>query len=131
MGYPEVRRGLNLMWGALPLCVRLIGPARAKRMIMLGKIEKAQTLEHWEFVDQVVPTEQLSAVVAETAKQYAILPPIPAQMVKRSVNTVSGANDAAVMHMDSDQFLLASDSDDSREAILAFLERRSPSFSGR
>jgi enoyl-CoA hydratase/carnithine racemase len=33
-GYPEVNLGMNLMWQSLPLCVRLIGPARAKRMIM-------------------------------------------------------------------------------------------------
>lgn len=131
IGYPEVRRGFNLMWGALPLCVRLIGPARAKRMIMLGRLEKAKTLESWGFVDQVVRMDQLHGAVEEMAQQYAVLPPIAAQMVKRSVNAVSGALDAAVMHMDSDQFLLAADSDDSREAISAFLERREPSFSGR
>ncbi|MFC3612862.1 enoyl-CoA hydratase/isomerase family protein [Lutimaribacter marinistellae] len=131
MGYPEVRRGFNLMWGALPLCVRLIGPARAKRLIMLGRLERAETLERWGFVDQVVPLDQLPATVEDMAQQYAGLPPLAAQMVKRSVNAVSGALDAALMHMESDQFLLAADSHDSREGIAAFLEGREPAFSGR
>ena len=53
-GYPEVNLGINLQWLSLPLCVRLIGPARAKRMIMLGDRENAQTLLEWGFFDEVV-----------------------------------------------------------------------------
>ena len=44
MGYGEVRLGMPLMWNALPLCVHLIGPARAKRMIMSGKTFDADQL---------------------------------------------------------------------------------------
>ena len=43
-GYPEVNLGMNLMWQSVGLCQRLIGPARAKRLIMLGEHLDAQTL---------------------------------------------------------------------------------------
>ena len=59
VSYPEVPLGMNLSWSALPLCVHLIGPARAKRMVMLGQQEDARTLLDWGFLDEVVPASQL------------------------------------------------------------------------
>jgi enoyl-CoA hydratase/carnithine racemase len=58
-GYPEINRGMNLHWIALPLCVHLIGPSRAKRMIALGRNEDAETLLRWGFYDEVVEADRL------------------------------------------------------------------------
>lgn len=129
-GYPEVNLGINLMWQSLPLCVRLIGPARAKRMIMLGEKEKASTLLEWGFVDEVVSESELHEAVDVLAKKYARQPPIAVQMIKQSINTVSGALDSAVMHMDTDQNILSALTQDQREGIKAFFEKREPVFKG-
>ena len=56
--------------------------------------------------------------------------PIAVQMIKRSVNQVAGALDRAVMHMDADQWMLASQSEDFREAVTAFFDKRKPDFKG-
>jgi enoyl-CoA hydratase/carnithine racemase len=130
IGYGEVKLGINLMWNALPLCVRLVGAARAKRMIMTGKLFDATTLERWGFLDEVVPRAELDAAARRWADEYAALPPLAVQMIKRSVNRVAGALDRAVMHMDADQWLLASESRDFREAVSAFFEKRKPTFTG-
>lgn len=50
------------------------------------------------------------------------------QMIKRGISQVSGTLDRSVMHIDGDQWLLASMSDDYREAVLAFFEKRPPTF---
>lgn len=131
LGYPEVQRGMNLMWGALPQCVHLIGPARAKRMIMLGNLESAETLLDWGFLDEVVAREDLMTRAREIAEDYAARPPIAVQMIKESVNAVSHALDATAMHMDIDQNLLTAGTEDLREGIAAFLEKREPEFKGR
>jgi enoyl-CoA hydratase/carnithine racemase len=65
------------------------------------------------------------------AERIAALPPLPVAMVKTSVNRLSGALADLAAHMDGDQFLLASTSEDHAEGIAAFLERRRPRFRGR
>jgi len=129
-GYPEVNLGMNLMWQSLPLCVRLIGPARAKRMIMLGGREKAETLLAWGFLDQVVKPEQLDEAVNIMAGQYAAQPAVAVQMIKQSINAVSSALDSAIMHMDADQNILTAGTEDRSEAIKAFFEKRDPDLKG-
>jgi len=130
VGYPEVKLGMNLSWGALPMCVSLVGPARAKRMVILAEGENADTLLDWGFLDQVVPPDQLLAKSKEMAVEYAALPPIPAQMVKKSINAISGILAPAIMHMDSDQNILTAQTEDYAEGIMAFLEKRKPEFKG-
>ncbi len=129
-GYPEVNLGINLMWRALPLCVRLIGPARAKRMVMLGQHESAQTLLAWGFLDELVPRAELDAAAMALATRYAAQPPIATQMIKQSINAISSAMDDAIMHMDTDQNLLTAATADRQEGIAAFFEKRDPSFKG-
>jgi enoyl-CoA hydratase/carnithine racemase len=129
-GYPEVNRGMNLQWGALPLCVHLIGPARAKRMIALGRNEDAETLLAWGFYDELVPRDALMEAASRMADAYAAQPPIPTQMIKQSVNAVAYALDRSIMHMDHDQWMLTASTDDYREGVKAFFEKRDGKFKG-
>ncbi|WP_287155781.1 enoyl-CoA hydratase/isomerase family protein [Candidatus Solincola tengchongensis] len=130
VGYPESSLAIPLSWVSLPLCVRLVGPSRAKRWLMLGERLGAEVLLEWGFLDEVVPPEELMERALQTAESYAERAPVAVQMIKRSVNAVAGALDEALMHMDGDQVLLAQTSRDFREAVSAFLEKRQPHFTG-
>ncbi len=59
MQYPEIDIGLNLMWQSLPLCTRLVGAARAKRLVAGGERVHAPTLLQWGALDELVPRAEL------------------------------------------------------------------------
>ena len=130
MGYGEVKLGINLMWNAVGPCVHLVGPARAKRLIMSGALIPAEALLAWGFIDELVAPESLESRAIEMAEEYAALPPVAVQMIKRSINAITGPLDAAILHADADQWLLGTRTADFREAIGAFREKRKPSFKG-
>lgn len=130
VGYPESSLALPLSWLSLPLCVHLVGPARAKRWLMTGERMPADVLAEWGFLDEVVPPEALVKAAREMADAYAVRPPLAVQMIKRSVNAVTDALDRSIMHMDTDQVLLAGTTGDFIEGARAFLEKRPPEFRG-
>ena len=129
-GLPENNLGMNLSWMSLPLMVHLMGPARAKQFIILSKNENAATLREWGWLDEVVPAAELMTRAVEMAREYAGRAPIAAQMVKKSVNAVVQAMDPSFLHMDTDQFILTSMTEDFKEGITALMERRKPAFKG-
>ncbi len=130
IGYPEVNLAMNLSWTSLPLLVHLVGPVKAKQMVILGETFDSAAMKDWGFLDDVVPNEILLDSALKLAKRCARQAPLAAQMVKRSVNAISSALDRAIMHMDSDQFLYATSGKDFEEGIQAFLEKRKPEFKG-
>jgi len=130
LGYPEINLGINLNWLGLPLAVRLIGPAKAKRIVISGENENAETLLKWGFYDEVHPKENLLKAAKKMANLYTSKPPIAAQMIKRSVNELTYSGDDAIMHMDYDQTLLTHETRDRKEAIMSFFEKRVPEYKG-
>ncbi|MDA1075373.1 MAG: enoyl-CoA hydratase/isomerase family protein [Proteobacteria bacterium] len=130
MQYPEVDIGVNLMWQSLPLIVRLAGPARAKRLVAGGERVHARTLEAWGILDEVVALDDLLPKAREMAAFYASKPPIPAQMIKQSINRIAGALDRAIMHMDVDQNMLSGGTEDRDEAIRAYMDSSAGRFTG-
>jgi enoyl-CoA hydratase/carnithine racemase len=129
-GFPEVNLAMNLSWISLPLVVHLIGPARAKQMVISAEKIDAEELFKWGFLDKLVPTDELMKSALEMAEIYKSKPPMAAQMVKRSVNAISSALDQAIMHMDSDQFMYATSGEDFLEAVEAFFQKRKGVFKG-
>ena len=130
MQYPEILIGVNLMWKSLPLITHLAGPSRAKRLVVGGERVDASTLHDWGILDSLVSRESLLKEALAWGSRYAALAPIPAQMIKRSVNAIVSSLDTAVMHMDVDQNILSANTDDRQIAVQAYLEKTHPSFTG-
>lgn len=128
--YPEIELGLNLMWQSLPRTVRLVGETKALRLAIGAERVGADELLQWGLVEKVVPVESLVNSAKEFAQIYINKPPIPAQMIKRSVNAFGRQLDGAVMHMDADQHFLTSTTEDHPAAVEAYLNKIAPSFKG-
>ena len=122
---------MNLMWHALPYFVDLLGPARAKQMLMSGALFPASTLASWGFLDETCDRQALPLTVRTLAGRFVDLPPVAVQMIKRSINRYAQALGESVMHMDHDQWLLTASSADFQEALLAFSEKRKSNPQGQ
>ena len=85
----------------------------------------------WGLVDEVAADGEALARAKDWAARLAKLPPNAVRMTKQGVNGAANALHRATSFMDLDQYALAATSEDYREAILAFLEKREPKFTGR
>lgn len=128
--YPEIDLGMNLMWQSPPLTTHLVGPTRAKRLVIGGERVHAPTLLEWGLLESVVEPDALLDAAHAFAETYVNKSPVAAQMIKRSVNQITGALDLALTHMDSDQNLLTWTSRDRERAAHAYANKTRASFDG-
>lgn len=131
MRLPEIPLGMNMSWHAIPRLVSLIGPSRTKQFVIFGERVEAEQAVAWGLADEVVPDGESLAAARRWADKIAKLPPNAVRMSKQGINGAANALHHATTFMDLDQYALATTSEDYREAIKAFLEKREPKFTGR
>jgi enoyl-CoA hydratase/carnithine racemase len=110
----------------------MMGPARTKQaVIMAHRRISADEAHDWGFAQEIAePGKAVDAAMA-MAEKVARQPPISVAMTKITVNRLAFALDDLASHMDVDQFAIASKTEDHKEGVTAFLERRKPTFRGR
>ena len=127
---PEVERGMNMSWGSIPRFVALVGPARTKRIAGLCEKISAETALAWGLYDHLAAPGGALAKAREIAASAAKLPPTALKMVKQDVNVAALALAQATAHRDLEAFALMQQTDDFREGVKAFFEKRDPDFTG-
>jgi enoyl-CoA hydratase/carnithine racemase len=128
---PEIDRGMNLSWGAVPRLVDRVGAAQAKRIAMLGEMHNAAVASALGLVEAVVASGEALAEARRLARLAAAKPPVALRMIKQGVDAYAAALADTASRMDADQFTLATLAADFAEAMASFRARRKPRFSGR
>jgi 2-oxoglutaroyl-CoA hydrolase len=131
LGFPEVRLGMIPGSGGTQRLARLIGLGRAKDVIIRGRRIGADEALELGLVTEVVAPEALAAAVRRLLDELAELPPLAVAVAKRVLNAVYDAPLQAGLEIEGFAYGMLRSTDDFREGVEAFGEKRKPKFEGR
>ena len=130
LGQPELDLGLLPGWGGTQRLARVVGEGRAKEIILTADRYDAETMADYDFVNEVVPDDELDERARELAEQLAGGPPIAQKYTKRAIH--AGRTDAeAGLEVESMGFGHVMNTDDLIEGVTAFMGDGEPEFEGK
>jgi enoyl-CoA hydratase/carnithine racemase len=130
-GQPEIKLGLIPGWGGTQRLPRLVGRGRALEMLLTGdQVDSARALE-WGLVTRVVPPADLRQEALVLAGLLAERPPLAVAAIKRAVHRGLDGPLEDGLRREREEFDRVLGSEDAREGLSAFLEKRPPTWRGR
>ncbi|KQQ57202.1 enoyl-CoA hydratase [Pseudomonas sp. Leaf127] len=110
---------------------RLVGPARAKALALLGERLSAEQAEQWGLIYRVVDDADLRDEALKLARHLATQPTYGLALIKRAFNASASNSFDEQLELERDLQRLAGRSEDYREGVSAFMNKRTPTFKGR
>lgn len=126
-----VRLGIVPGNGGCYYLPRLIGTARAMELLLTGDTVDAVEAERLGIVNHVHEDDELPERTHDLARRIADGPPVALRMIKRAVRQSAGMDLRTALDLVSSHMAVAQSTEDAREALRAFGEKRAPRFSGR
>ncbi len=130
-GQPEIKIGVMPGAGGTQRLTKAIGKARAMEMVLTGKFISADEALHYGLINKVVPIEMYMEATLEIARQIATMSPIAAQLAKEAVNRSFETHLDEGLTFERKNFYLTFSSEDQKEGMQAFIEKRKPVYSGK
>lgn len=131
LGQPEVNLGIIPGYGGTQRLPRLVGKGKAKELIFTGDIIDAKEAEKIGLVNKVVPQDTLMDAVKEMASKIMSKGPLAIRLAKAAINLGTELDLAKALEYERFAQSLLFASEDRKEGITAFLEKRKPIFSGK
>ena len=122
---PEVGIATVPGWGMTTRLATVVGPARAKQMILTGLPIDAERAADWGLVSEVVPAADLDAATDDLAARIAAQAPVAVQVAKELIDATRPRTSLEALGGGLTAF-----TDDAREGQAAFRERRPPEYGG-
>ncbi|HEV7908953.1 MAG TPA: enoyl-CoA hydratase-related protein [Pseudonocardiaceae bacterium] len=129
--FPEVNRGVFPGNGGSQLITRLVGPARAKELMLLGSQIDARQAHSMGLVNRVLPASELYDAAAELSAELAERPATATRFIKRLVDEGGELPMADALELEARLFGEVFRTADVAEGAAAFLEKRTPVFRHR
>jgi enoyl-CoA hydratase len=129
-GQPEIKVGFIPGGGGTQRLPRLVGWGKAKELIYTGQIIDAVEAERIGLVEKVAPQDKLEEEVNQLAESIASKSPLIIKLAKKTINRGMYTDLAAGLNCERLTFALCFATEDRKEGINAFLEKRSPEFKG-
>jgi len=130
-GLPETTLGVFPGFGGTQRLPRLIGKGKAKELIFTGKMVSAQEAYEMGLVNRVFPLSSLMEETKRVALQIASNGPVAVRLAKMVIDTGFNLELAEACSLESYAFSITFTTEDQKEGMSAFLEKRKPSYKGR
>lgn len=130
-GLPEVKLGVIPAAGGTQRLPRLIGEGRAKELILTADIIDADTALSYGIVSRILPPDELMPAAFAIAQRIAEYPPLAVRFAKRAINRGMQTDLDSGLEYERYAAAMIVDSDDRKEGMRAFVEKRKPVFTGR
>ncbi len=130
-GLPEVNLGIHPGFGGTQRLPRLIGRARAKELIFTGNMISAEDAYNIGLANRVVKSENLMSEARTIAKNIAAKGPIAVSQAKQVINKGLEVDLSEGLNMELDSIAIAFNTEDKKEGMEAFVQRRKPEFKGK
>ncbi|MGH2407275.1 MAG: enoyl-CoA hydratase-related protein [Candidatus Limnocylindrales bacterium] len=130
-GQPEIKIGVMPGAGGTQRLTRALGKAKAMELILTGRNLPAREAEAHGLITRLVAREATLPVALELAATIAALPPLAVRAAKEAVNRAFELSLEAGLEFERRNFFLLFDSEDQKEGMRAFVEKRQPSWKGR
>ena len=131
LGQPEVGLGITPGFGGTQRLARVVGPAKAKELIYTARNIKAEEALEIGLVNKVVEPEALMDEAMAMAKAIAKNSVLAVKYAKKAINAGLQADIDTGMEIEKAQFALCFATEDQKEGMKAFLEKRKPEFTGK
>ncbi len=131
LGFPEVTLGILPGFGGTQRTARLVGPARAKELIFTGRVITAQEAFDMGLINKVVADDQLMAQVEELASRILSAGPVGIRLAKACINRGLTMDIETGLDFEAEAFGLCFGTEDQKEGMTAFLEKRTPTYRGK
>lgn len=129
--FAEVKRGIFETNGVMHRLPRLIGMGRAAQVMLTGERISAQSAMDMGLITRVLPTEMLMREALEIARALAANAPISMRLVKQVLHKSYDLDLESVMQLETEGTLECIASEDLKEGVTAFLEKRVPIYKGK
>ena len=130
-GQPEIKIGIMPGAGGTQRIAQALGKARAMEVVLTGDPLTAEEALRAGLINRVVPVERYLEEAQDLARKIASMPPIAVQMAKQSVNAVFDDYLDRGLMTERRNFYMLFATEDQREGMTAFLEKRRPEWKGR
>lgn len=129
-GLPEIKLGILPGCGGTQRLTRLIGPGRAKELIFTGKTIGADQAYEYGLVNQVVPVEEILSSACALAGELSKLGTVALAHAKDCIDKSETLSVETGIQYERQAFGLCFATEDQKEGMAAFVERRGPQFKG-
>jgi enoyl-CoA hydratase len=129
-GQPEIKIGIMPGAGGTQRLTRAVGKALAMEMVLTGKFISAEEALKAGLINKVVPEELYLNEAVKLAKEVCAMSPIATRLAKESVNKAFETSLQEGLFFERKNFYMSFTSEDQKEGMSAFVEKRKPEFKG-